>query len=107
MTLAARFGAGWVTTGKGGATEDEWWRGIKELTEVFDQRLDAVGRERASIQRHLSLDASPVFSLSSVEAFRDAAGRAGELGFTDVIVALAAVVVAVRGPRGRAGAGRE
>jgi hypothetical protein len=26
-----------------------------------------------------------VFSLSSVEAFRDAAGRAGELGFTDII----------------------
>jgi len=85
MTLAARFGAGWVTTGKGGETADEWWHGIKELTEVFDQRLDAVGRDRASIQRHLSLDASPVFSLSSVEAFRDAVGRAQELGFTDVI----------------------
>ncbi|UOX87008.1 LLM class flavin-dependent oxidoreductase [Amycolatopsis sp. FBCC-B4732] len=85
MTLAARFGAGWVTTGKGGATVDEWWAGIKELTELFDRRLDAVGRDRASIQRHLSLDSSPVFSLSSVEAFRDAVGRAGELGFTDVI----------------------
>ncbi|WP_370970010.1 LLM class flavin-dependent oxidoreductase [Amycolatopsis sp. cg9] len=85
MTLAARFGAGWVTTGKGGATADEWWAGIKQLTEVFDQRLDAVGRDRASIQRHLNLDSSPVFSLSSVEAFRDAVGRAGELGFTDVI----------------------
>ncbi|MEV6829137.1 LLM class flavin-dependent oxidoreductase [Amycolatopsis sp. NPDC051102] len=85
MTLAARFGAGWVTTGKGGATADEWWAGIKQLTEVFDQRLDAAGRDRASIQRHLSLDASPVFSLSSVEAFRDAVGRAKELGFTDVI----------------------
>jgi alkanesulfonate monooxygenase SsuD/methylene tetrahydromethanopterin reductase-like flavin-dependent oxidoreductase (luciferase family) len=85
MTLAARFGAGWVTTGKGGETADEWWHGIKELTEVFDRRLDAAGRDRASIQRFLSLDASPVFSLSSVEAFRDAVGRAGELGFTDVI----------------------
>jgi alkanesulfonate monooxygenase SsuD/methylene tetrahydromethanopterin reductase-like flavin-dependent oxidoreductase (luciferase family) len=85
MTLAARFGAGWVTTGKGGSTTDEWWNGVKQLTEVFDQRLDAVGRERTGIQRHLSLDAAPVFSLSSVEAFRDAAGRAGELGFTDII----------------------
>ncbi len=85
MTLAARFGAGWVTTGKGGETAGEWWRGIGELTEVFDQRLDAAGRERASIHRYLSLDASPVFSLSSVEAFRDAVGRAQELGFTDVI----------------------
>ncbi|MEQ0561497.1 LLM class flavin-dependent oxidoreductase [Amycolatopsis sp. NEAU-NG30] len=85
MTLAARFGAGWATTGKGGETADEWWRGVRQLTEVFDQRLDAAGRERASIHRYLSLDASPVFSLTSVEAFRDAVGRAGELGFTDVI----------------------
>ena len=85
MTLAARFGAGWVTTGRGGATQDEWWRGIKELTEVFDQRLDAAGRDRASIQRYLSLDSAPVFSLASVEAFRDAAGRAAELGFTDIV----------------------
>ncbi len=85
MTLAARFGAGWVTTGRGGETQDEWWRGIKELTEVFDQRLDAAGRDRASIQRYLSLDSAPVFSLASVEAFRDAAGRAAELGFTDIV----------------------
>ena len=85
MTLAARFGAGWVTTGRGGATQDEWWRGIKELSEVFDQRLDAAGRDRATIQRYLSLDSAPVFSLASVEAFRDAAGRAAELGFTDII----------------------
>lgn len=86
MTLAARFGAGWVTTGKGGDTQDAWWRGIAELTEVFDRRLDAAGRDRASIERHLSLDAAPVYSLTSVEAFRDAAGRAAELGFTDIIV---------------------
>jgi alkanesulfonate monooxygenase SsuD/methylene tetrahydromethanopterin reductase-like flavin-dependent oxidoreductase (luciferase family) len=85
MTLAARFGAAWVTTGRGGATQDEWWRGIKELSDVFDQRLEAAGRDRATIQRHLSLDSAPVFSLSSVEAFRDAAGRAADLGFTDII----------------------
>lgn len=85
MTLAARFGAGWVTTGRGGETQDEWWRRIQELTEVFDQRLDAAGRDRASIQRYLSLDSAPVFSLASVEAFRDAAGRAAELGFTDIV----------------------
>jgi hypothetical protein len=31
------------------------------------------------------MDSAPVFSLSSVEYFREAAGRAAELGFTDVI----------------------
>ena len=85
MTLAARFGAGWVTTGRGGTTVDEWWQGIAELCRVFDERLDAAGRERASIQRYLSLDAAPVFSLSSLDAFRDAVDRAAALGFTDVI----------------------
>ncbi|HEY3707830.1 MAG TPA: LLM class flavin-dependent oxidoreductase [Amycolatopsis sp.] len=86
MTLAARFGAGWATTGRGGTTLDEWWQGIAELSRVFDERLDAAGRERASIQRYLSLDAAPVFSLSSLDAFRDAVDRAAALGFTDVIV---------------------
>ncbi|WP_328605715.1 LLM class flavin-dependent oxidoreductase [Amycolatopsis sp. NBC_00345] len=86
MTLAARFGAGWATTGRGGTTLDEWWQGIAELCRVFDERLDAAGRERASIHRYLSLDAAPVFSLSSLDAFRDAVDRAAALGFTDVIV---------------------
>ncbi|WP_326567620.1 LLM class flavin-dependent oxidoreductase [Amycolatopsis rhabdoformis] len=85
MTLAARFGAGWATTGRGGATLDEWWEGIAELTRVFDERLDAAGRERASVHRYLSLDAAPVFSLSSVNAFREAVDRSRELGFTDVV----------------------
>ncbi len=85
MTLAARFGAGWVTTGRGGDTLDEWWTGIAELVATFDQRAEAAGRDLAGIQRYLSLDAAPVFSLSSVAAFREATERARELGFTDVI----------------------
>lgn len=85
MTLAARFGAGWATTGKKAETQDEWWKGIAELVKTFDERLDAVGRDKTSVHRYLSLDAAPVFSLSSVGAFTDAAGRAGELGFTDIV----------------------
>ena len=38
-----------------------------------------------SVRRYLSLDAGPMFSLSSVTAFTDAAGRAAELGFTDIV----------------------
>ncbi|MEC3980550.1 LLM class flavin-dependent oxidoreductase [Amycolatopsis sp. H20-H5] len=85
MTLAARFGAGWVTTGRKSETMDEWWRGIAELVEIFGERLAETGREPTSIHRYLSLDSGPVFSLSSVDAFADAVGRAGELGFTDVV----------------------
>jgi alkanesulfonate monooxygenase SsuD/methylene tetrahydromethanopterin reductase-like flavin-dependent oxidoreductase (luciferase family) len=85
MTLAARFGAAWATTGRKSETLDEWWKGVAELSKLFEERLEMVGRESASILRYLSLDAAPVFSLASVDAFTDAAGRAAELGFTDIV----------------------
>ncbi|MFD8500025.1 LLM class flavin-dependent oxidoreductase [Amycolatopsis sp. NPDC059657] len=86
MGLAARFGSGWVTTGKiKPETPEEWWRGITELAARFDEKLEAEGRDKTKIARYLSLDASPLYSLSSVGAFTDAAGRAAELGFTDIV----------------------
>lgn len=85
MTLAARFGAGWVTTGRGGTAPDEWWQGVADLVKVFDQRLEDAGRDGSTMQRYLSLDASPTYSLSSVAAFREGVERAYALGFTDVI----------------------
>jgi alkanesulfonate monooxygenase SsuD/methylene tetrahydromethanopterin reductase-like flavin-dependent oxidoreductase (luciferase family) len=85
MTLAARFGAAWATTGREAETLDEWWKGVAELSKVFEEKLEMAGRDSASILRYLSLDAAPVFSLTSVDAFTDAAGRAGDLGFTDIV----------------------
>jgi alkanesulfonate monooxygenase SsuD/methylene tetrahydromethanopterin reductase-like flavin-dependent oxidoreductase (luciferase family) len=86
MRVAARFGSAWVTTGPAVETLHEWWAGVAESSAEFDRALDEVGRRREDVQRHLTLDAAPVFSLSSVGAFTDAAGRAEELGFTDIIV---------------------
>lgn len=91
MRLATRFGAGWATTGSPsvprGETDDEvWWRGVAELTARFEEVLAASGRAPSSIDRYLSVDAAPTFALVSVEKFRDVVGRAGELGFTDVVV---------------------
>lgn len=80
MRLAARFGQGWVTTGRGGSTVEEWWAGVAELAKKF---ADIPGIE--GLDRYLSLDAAPVFSLSSVAYFREAAERAASLGFTDVV----------------------
>jgi hypothetical protein len=37
------------------------------------------------VPRYLSLDAAGVYALSSVGYFADVTGRAGELGFTDVV----------------------
>jgi hypothetical protein len=37
------------------------------------------------VDRYVSLDACGTFSLSSVDFFADCAGRAAELGFTDIL----------------------
>ena len=84
LRLAARLGQGWVTYGKGGDTLAEWWSGIAELS----ARLDATEAEasRATpLDRYLSLDGAPRFSLESAELFVEMVGRAGALGFTDVV----------------------
>lgn len=80
MRLAIRFGQGWVTSGKGGETIEEWWAGVAGLAKTF---TDTPGSE--GLDRYLSLDAAPVYSLSSAGYFREAAGRAAELGFTDIV----------------------
>ncbi|GAA2539512.1 LLM class flavin-dependent oxidoreductase [Winogradskya consettensis] len=84
LRLAARHGDGWVTTGAQ-AVDDEnaWWRSVAEVSERFGAALEQAGR--SGVDRYLNLDSSPVFSLSSPQAFEDAIGRARELGFTDVL----------------------
>jgi alkanesulfonate monooxygenase SsuD/methylene tetrahydromethanopterin reductase-like flavin-dependent oxidoreductase (luciferase family) len=86
LRLAARYGQGWVTTGGGPQSSvDTWWRGVAEARSAFDEALVAAGRDPSTVDKYLSLDASGVFALSSVEAFTDAAGRAAEAGFTDIV----------------------
>jgi len=82
MRLVARFGQGWVTTGTKTDDLDTWWRLVADTRGRFDDVMAAAGRDPSSMERHLSLDAAPVFSLSSVAAFADAVGRAADLGFT-------------------------
>ncbi|BEL12385.1 LLM class flavin-dependent oxidoreductase [Actinoplanes sichuanensis] len=86
LRLAARYGDGWVTTGPQQLDSAElWWKEVTVLRDRFDATLEAAGRPLDSVDRYLNLDTSPIFSMSSVEAFTDAVGRARELGFTDVI----------------------
>ncbi|MDX3657914.1 LLM class flavin-dependent oxidoreductase [Streptomyces sp. ID05-26A] len=84
MTVAARFGQGWVTTGPPTEDHETWWRGVAELSEQFTETL-ATHDRGPRVNRYLNLDSAPVYSLSSVECFVDAVGRAAELGFTDVV----------------------
>jgi alkanesulfonate monooxygenase SsuD/methylene tetrahydromethanopterin reductase-like flavin-dependent oxidoreductase (luciferase family) len=83
--LAARLGQGWVTTGSRGVGEAAWWQSVAAAYGQFDAALAAVGRSPDQVRRYLSLDASGTFALSSAECFADMAGRAAEIGFTDVI----------------------
>ena len=85
IALAARLGDGWVTTGGSAADGlDAWWRSVADAAQSLDEALAAQGRPK-DLPRYLSIDASGTFALSSADYFDDAVGRAGELGFTDVV----------------------
>ena len=85
IALAARFGQGWVTTGDRAGGLAAWWQSVAEASRLLDEALAAAGRPSAEVDRYLSLDASGTFALTSQDYFDDAVGRAGELGFTDVV----------------------
>jgi alkanesulfonate monooxygenase SsuD/methylene tetrahydromethanopterin reductase-like flavin-dependent oxidoreductase (luciferase family) len=92
-----RTGDSWATTGITSADDGPaaWWNGLAEVTARFTEHLDAgeqreVGEQpdaggRRPIRRYLNLDSGPQFSLTSAGHFADVVGRAGELGFTDVV----------------------
>ncbi len=86
LRLVAELGDGWVTLGRWGSDGlDEWWTGVAELSHRLDEALVEADRGPGSIDRYLSLDASPQFALESVDTWEDAVGRAEALGFTDVV----------------------
>jgi hypothetical protein len=84
LGLAAAYGQGWVTYGRGGDTLEDWWAGIAELTGALDE-AEARSTRAEPLRRYLSLDGSPRFSLESSALFEDMVGRATGLGFTDVV----------------------
>ena len=85
LRLAVEYGAGWVTTGPKVETMGEWWTALAELGGRLDEALGKAGRDSSTLDRYLNLDSSPQFSLASVALFEEMTGRAGELGFTDLI----------------------
>jgi alkanesulfonate monooxygenase SsuD/methylene tetrahydromethanopterin reductase-like flavin-dependent oxidoreductase (luciferase family) len=85
LRLAVEYGAGWVTTGPRVETLDQWWAALVVLGGRLDEALAAAGRDPGTLERHLNLDSSPQFALSGVGLFEEMAGRAAELGFTDLI----------------------
>jgi alkanesulfonate monooxygenase SsuD/methylene tetrahydromethanopterin reductase-like flavin-dependent oxidoreductase (luciferase family) len=88
MRVVARHGQAWVTTGvtPPDAGEDAWWAALPGARDRLDDALRAEGRDPRDVQRYLSVDSSGAFGLDSVEHLRDVLGRAGELGFDEVVV---------------------
>jgi alkanesulfonate monooxygenase SsuD/methylene tetrahydromethanopterin reductase-like flavin-dependent oxidoreductase (luciferase family) len=88
MRVVARHGQGWATTGVTPADDgpDLWWATLPDAVGRLDDAITAAGREPGDVERYLSVDASGAFALDSVEALRDVLGRAGQLGFAEVVV---------------------
>ncbi len=85
LRLVAAYGQGWITTGRKADTLEDWWSGIAGLVGRLEDAFEAEGRDLAGLDRYLSLDASSQYALESVDVFEEMAGRAADLGFTDVI----------------------
>ena len=75
VKLAERLGQGWITTGPLADDLEAWWSGVADLA----------ARYQGDGDRYLMLDSAPRFSLESASFFEEQVGRAGELGFTDLI----------------------
>lgn len=98
LRVAARHGQGWATYGVGAAVDadatgptrdalqEQWWNDLAGLVARFEDAAREAGRDPATIDRYLNVDAAPVFSLESVDAFEEGVARAAALGFTDVVV---------------------
>ncbi|MDO8105875.1 LLM class flavin-dependent oxidoreductase [Isoptericola sp. b441] len=95
MATAARYGQGWGTYGPSlagleetgsAADQERWWAGLERLVERFDRAVVAAGRAPGDVDRYLSVDGAPVYSLSSVGVLTEAVERAAGLGFTDLVL---------------------
>ena len=90
LRYATRVGDGWVTTGPTVDSVEAWLAGLDEARTTYEAELAALGRDDAP-PRYLLLDApahaasAKRTALSSVGFFSELVGRAGELGFTDVV----------------------
>jgi alkanesulfonate monooxygenase SsuD/methylene tetrahydromethanopterin reductase-like flavin-dependent oxidoreductase (luciferase family) len=78
MRLVATYGQGWVTHDPPGQLTDQVAR--------FEEACHAAGRDPAEPARLIIGDGRDQRPLASLEAFRDAAGRYAELGFTDLVI---------------------
>jgi alkanesulfonate monooxygenase SsuD/methylene tetrahydromethanopterin reductase-like flavin-dependent oxidoreductase (luciferase family) len=89
LALAARHADGWNTYGGPGSTvldPEDFWGAVRAQAGRFEDACVAEGRDPAAPRRSLLLGFGTVRPTVSVEAYRDAIGRADELGFDELVV---------------------
>lgn len=85
-TGAVASGGGAAASGSVGRAYEAWWAGLATQVARFEEACAAAGRDPGALDRYLSVDAAPVFSLSSEATAVETVERAAGLGFTDVVV---------------------
>ena len=90
MTLAALFGALWVTTGDRSAAEPldakAGAQAVKEQMSRLDAICETVGRDPSTLRRLVVTGPSLQAGLKSLQAFDDTVGAYAEIGVTDYVV---------------------
>lgn len=89
LALAARHADGWNTYGGPGSTvleAEQFWGAVRDQAARFEDACADEGRDPAGLRRSLLLGFGAVRPTASVEAYRDAIGRAQELGFDELVV---------------------
>lgn len=90
MSLTARYGSYWVTTGEpnkfAGAPYQEALPVLRQQVEALEKACLEIGRDPATVARLVVTGPTIGGVLDSPAAFFDAAGRFAEAGITDVVV---------------------
>ena len=85
MRLAARHGAGWVSTGERAAAGDPW-SAVRARVETLSAVCEEEGRDPATLRRILLTGFTGEPWLESPQSFADLSARHGELGFDEIVV---------------------
>jgi alkanesulfonate monooxygenase SsuD/methylene tetrahydromethanopterin reductase-like flavin-dependent oxidoreductase (luciferase family) len=89
LALTARHADGWNTYGGPGSTTldpEGFWSAVRDQGRRLEDACAAEDRDPARMRRSLLLGFGSVRPTTSVEAYRDAIGRATELGFDELVV---------------------
>jgi alkanesulfonate monooxygenase SsuD/methylene tetrahydromethanopterin reductase-like flavin-dependent oxidoreductase (luciferase family) len=86
LALAARFGQGWVTTGRGENDGARCRDVVAQELLRLEEALAAAGRSGEPFEKVLLDGLNDERPLTSLDAFVDWAGRYGELGVTELVI---------------------